>query len=134
MAANKTDYAENKIVELLTGKTAFSKPTTYIALLTSNPGESGDLTGEVPTSGGTLYARQALTVDAAANGVTQNSAEVAFPVAGASWGAITHIAIVDSASAGAGNVLYYGALTSSRTIGTGEQFRIQQGQLTFTET
>jgi hypothetical protein len=41
MANNMSDYAENKVLELLVGKTAFSTPTAYLALYTVTPTDAG---------------------------------------------------------------------------------------------
>ena len=35
--ASFSDYAENKILELIVGKTGFTTPTAYIALVTTLP-------------------------------------------------------------------------------------------------
>lgn len=35
------DYAENKVLELMVGKTAFTLPTVYVALFTGVPGDAG---------------------------------------------------------------------------------------------
>jgi hypothetical protein len=51
-------------------------------------------------------------------------------VATASFGTITHIAILDGSTAGAGNVLFYGAVTTSKTIDTGDTFQVSAGNLT----
>ena len=39
---------------------------------------------------------------------------------------------MDGSTAGAGNVLFYGDLTSSKTIETGDTFQITSGNLTIT--
>ena len=59
-----------------------------------------------------------------------SSATVTFPTATASWGTITHVAVCDGATAGAGNQLFYGAVTTSKTIDTGDTFQVSSGNLT----
>lgn len=96
---------------------AYSPPAAvYLALCTADPTDAG--TGasmnEVANSGS--YARTAITFGAAsARRITQN-ALVTFPQASGSWGTVTHWAIVDSATYGAGNMLAYGALSPSKSI------------------
>jgi hypothetical protein len=55
---------------------------------------------------------------------------VEWPVAGGSWGTITSIAIFDAVTGG--NMIGYAALTSSKTIATGDVFRIPLGDLDVT--
>jgi hypothetical protein len=102
--------------------------TLYAALFTAAPGETG---GGTEVSGGS-YARQLMAISAASSdggGVTtaSNSSEVLFPEAGASWGTITHMALFDAASSG--NMIWYGELTSPRTVNLGDQFRFAAGSV-----
>jgi len=57
---------------------------------------------------------------------------VTFPAPTAAWGTVTHFGVFDAATAG--NALYYGDLTTARTINSGDSaptFAI--GALTTTE-
>lgn len=111
--------------------------TLYLALFNNTSGnaatnlEAGTLTDEVSTSG-TAYARKAVTFAAAsaAGGTTSSasSATVTFDTATASWGSITHIAVMDASTSG--NVLFYGAVTTAKTIDTGDTFQVSSGNLT----
>lgn len=128
-----SDYLENEVLDHVLGQGArtYTSPTNlYIGLWTADDGlEAGTLTSEV--SGGS-YAREAVAFDAAASGSTSNTSTVTFTTATANWGTITHVAVMDSATAGAGNVLFHGAVTSSKTIETGDTFQISAGNLTVT--
>jgi hypothetical protein len=125
-----SNYLELKLLDHALGTTSFTKPTTvYVALHTSDPGEASSFSGEISTSG-TAYSRKAVTFAAAASGSAASSATVTFDTATASWGTITHISICDGATAGAGNQLFYGAVTTSKAIDTGDTFQITSGNLT----
>lgn len=63
------------------------------------------------------------------NGVVTNSTAVNFPESTASWGTITHFVIYDSASVGAGNMLMYGQLSTSRVVESGTIMTIKEGSL-----
>ena len=91
--------------------------------------EAGTLTDEVTTSS-SAYARKAVTFASASSGTSATNATVTFDAATANWGTITHIAIMDGSSAGAGNVLFWGAVTTSKTIETGDTFQVSSGNLT----
>jgi hypothetical protein len=122
-----SNYLENKILDHVLTATAYSQPSTrYLALFTANTGlESNSPSAEV--SGGS-YARQAITFAAASSGASASNATVTFPAASASWGTITHIAVMDASSSG--NVLFWGAVTTSKTIDSGDTFQVTSGNLT----
>lgn len=103
-----------------------SPAVVEVALYTVAPTASG---GGTECSGG-AYARQVITFDAPMNGVTQNSALVTFPTATLSWGTVVAAAIHDQ---GTGNMLYYGNLSSSKTIDPGDTASFAAGTLSITE-
>jgi len=133
-----SNYLENKLLDhtLRYGTAPYTGATTlYLALFNNTSTnaltnlEAGTLTDEVTTSS-SAYARQTITFAAAASGSSASSATVTFPTATASWGSITHIAVMDGGTAGAGNVLFYGAVTTAKTIDTGDTFQVSSGNLT----
>lgn len=116
-----SNYLENKVLDHVFGGSAYTAPSTlYVGLFTSDPGEAG---GGTEVSGGS-YARQTITFTVTGSQAS-SSAAVEFPTATASWGTITHAAVYDAVSAG--NLLAYGALTASKTIDSGDVFRIPSG-------
>lgn len=134
MANNKTTYLTQKIINHVLRNTPYTQPTTvYVSLHTADPGESGSHTNEVSTSG-TAYARKSVAFDAPTGDATQNTADVLFDQATASWGTITHIGIEENDVEGGGNMLYYGPLSASVAIGNGEQLRIPAGDIDLSET
>lgn len=131
-----SNYLEKKLLDHTLTATAFTQPSgRYVALFNNTSGnaltnlEAGTLTDEVSTSG-TAYARQAATFAAATLGAgsTATNATITFPAATASWGTITHVAVMDASTGG--NVLFYGAVTTSKDIATGDTFQITSGNLT----
>lgn len=124
-----SDYLEDALLDHVLGGTTYTQPTTlYVGLYTASTGlESNSPSAEV--SGGS-YARQSATFAAASSGSASTNATVTFPAATANWGTITHVAVLDASSGG--NVLFHGAVTSSKTIETGDTFQISSGNLTIT--
>lgn len=130
----KSDYLENKVLDHIFGNTAYSVPATvYVALYTAAPNDAGGGT-EVSGNG---YSRAAVTNNTtnwpnASSGSKSNGTAIQFSAAsGGSWGTVTHFSLFDAASAG--NMLYHGALTSSKTINDGDQAQFAAGTLTITE-
>lgn len=133
-----SNYLENKLLDhtLRYGTAPYTGASTiYLALFNNTSGnaaanlEAGTLTDETSTSG-TAYARKAVTFAAASGGSSATNATVTFDAATANWGTITHVAVMDSGTAGAGNVLFWGAVTTSKTIETGDTFQVSSGNLT----
>jgi hypothetical protein len=94
-------------------------------LFTSNPGETG---GGTEVSGG-AYVRRQGSFTVSGNTAT-TSAAIEYPTATASYGTVTHIGIFDASSGG--NMLAYAALTASKTIASGDVFRIPAGDIDIT--
>lgn len=123
MANNLTNAEENRLLDL-------SLPASgcYVALFSVAPGEAGGGT-ELSGSG---YARTAIPFAAASGGSKSNNAAVLFPVATGAWATITGVAIMDAASGG--NMRWYRALAGGeqRALGSGDQYNIASGAMTFT--
>ena len=112
---------------MLFRSTSYTSPATvYVGLYTSNPDE-GNTGTEV--SGGS-YARKSAAFNAPSNGVCTNSASVEFDQASASWGTVSHVGLLDSITSG--NLLFYTDLTTSKTIESGDIFKIAAGSLSVT--
>jgi len=121
-----SNYLETEILDHVFGGSAYTAPSTlYVALYTATPNDAGGGT-ELSGSG---YTRKsaAFTTSGA---TTSNSGAVEYNAATGSWGTITHIGVFDAATSG--NLLAYGALSASKTIGAGDVFRIPAGDLDIT--
>ena len=127
--AEFSNYLENALINAVLRNTTYTSPATvYVSLYTSDPTDA-DTGTEVSTSG-TGYARQAVTFGAPSNGVSTNSADVTFPTATSSFGTVTHIGIHDASTGG--NLLFHTPLDTSKTIDSGDIFKITTGNLSVT--
>jgi hypothetical protein len=125
--AEMSNYLENALINATLRNTSYTSPTTvYVGLFTSDPTDAGSGT---EVSGGS-YARTAVTFGAPSNGVSTNSAAVEFPQATGNWGTVGWIGILDAATSG--NLMYHTALDTSKTIETGDIFKIAVGSLSVT--
>lgn len=122
-----SNYLELKLLDHALGTASFTAPSNvYLGLFTSDPTDADSGT-EVSTSS-SAYGRQTITFDAAASGSAASAATVTFSAATANWGTITHIGIYDASTAG--NLLFHGAVTTSKTIESGDTFQVSAGNLT----
>lgn len=102
--------------------------TQYLALFTADPTESASLAAEATYTG---YARVALTKATAWTGTSSpftNAALVQFGACTAGTNAITHFAVVDTAS-GAVAMMISGALSSTLNVSSGIQPQFSSGAL-----
>lgn len=125
--AEMSNYLENALINATLRNTSYTSPATvYVGLHTADPTDAGTGT---EVSGGS-YARTAVTFGAPSNGVSTNSADVEFPQASGTWGTVSHIGIWDASSTG--NLLYHTALDASKSISSGDIFKIASGNLSVT--
>ena len=125
--AEMSNYLENALINATLRNTSYtSAATVYLALYTTDPTDAD--TGTEVTGGS--YARQSVTFGAPSNGASTNSAAIEFPQCTASWGTVTHVGIRDALTTG--NLLYHTALDASKTIATGDVFRVASGSLSVT--
>jgi hypothetical protein len=139
--ANITTYLENKILELTTGKTTYSKPITYIGLFITPP--TAAYTALAPNGNEPATDHGYSRIDTstfgwspAASGSISNAAYIIWNATGAwnvSTGAtvgapVTHVGIFDASTAG--NLLWFGPLSAAVTISSnGDSFTISTGNL-----
>lgn len=138
-----SDYLENKIVDWLFRGQAFTPPATiYVGLSTTACSDSSTGT---EVSGGS-YARASVasslanwagtqsagstTASSGTGGQTSNNGAISFPTPTAGWGTVTHWFLADASSGG--NILFCAALTTSKTINTGDSVSFSAGALTIT--
>lgn len=131
-----SDDLENKVLDHIFGGGDYTRvATVYFGLSTADPGEAAAGLAE---PSGNAYARVAVVnstnnFSAAASGVKQNAAAVAFPEASGSWGLVSHVALwTDPTSTGAGAFMGSGALGTNKNIISGDtpQFPVNSFQVT----
>lgn len=121
---SKTDYLENKVLDHIFGKSSFTQPTIYVALYTVTPSDSG---GGTEVSGGSYARKQTAASDwnPAASGSMSNVNDITFATATADWGTIVAFALLDAASSG--NMLYWGAVSPSKDVDSGDTAKFAGG-------
>ena len=123
-----SDYLEDAVLDHVLGNTTFTQPASlYVGLFTSDGGLESNTSGSWTEVSGGSYARETIAFSAASGGSTSNSATITFTTATANWGTISHVAVMDASSAG--NVLFWGSVTTSKTIESGDTFQISSGNL-----
>lgn len=130
MAGNITNFHELQILEFSVGKNPAL--TRYVALYTTSPTDATD--GVEVTTSGTGYARISRTAgdwNSAVSGAITNATDIRLPSVGeatAPFGSCVALAIVDAPTGG--NILWYGPLTATVSVNTGDHYRIAASGLT----
>lgn len=134
---SKGNTTENDVLELLFKGTALSwsaNTNLYVSLHTADPGEAGSQTTSECAFGS--YARQTVARSGAGWTVSGNSATnastISFPECSSGSETVTHVAI-GTASSGAGQILYSGALSASRSVSSGITLQFASSALAITE-
>lgn len=134
---SKANTTENEVLDAVVrgqDPTWRGNANRYIALHTADPGEAGTaITSECAFGS---YARASVTAStgfsAASGGSTSNTGVISFPECTSGSESVTHVSIVTT-SAGAGQILYSGALTASRNVSSGITLQFPISSLTVTE-
>lgn len=144
MAGNLSNYAEKAILEHSVGRVAWTMPSVYVGLFTTLPTDATtSYTSIEPTiagspSTGSGYQRKQIVAGTTSGtwGAGQltgstttitNDAAITFNTALSSWGTIVGVGLFDAASAG--NLLWWGPLTATKTVSTGDVFQFGIGAL-----
>jgi hypothetical protein len=135
-AGSASDYQENKNADFIFRAQVWAAPTALCVALVTTAATDASTGATIAEAAYTGYARGALApsasnwkgtglevagVSAGTSGTVKNNAIITIGV-GATSGptAVVGFAVLDSCTVGAGNVLYYAALTANKTINNGD--------------
>lgn len=133
-AGEISDFLSNTLLDFMFRNQAYAQPDTYIALVTATVSDS-DTGSTITEPGGGSYAREQVnpnggsspTWDLAASGLVDNTHDVVFTEATASWGTIVGVAIVDAATNG--NLLFYDNAMADQAVGSGDTVTFPAGDI-----
>ena len=123
-----SDTFETRVLTWVFTNSSATRPTAwYLALFTTDPTDA-DTGTEVSTSG-TAYARESVTFTVSGD-TASNTAAVEFATATASYGTVSHVGVYDAVTGG--NLIAHAALSTAKTIDTGDVLRLPAGDLDIT--
>lgn len=127
-----TNFGESTVRDWMSqGTSPTAIGTVYVALHTSDPGETPDGSTEV---GAADYSRVGVSAgsgwDTPSAGQFDNANDINFGVATNNWGTITHVSLWDSSTGG--NAMAAFAVNTQKTIDVDDEARFLAGDLTFT--
>ena len=124
-----SNYMEDAITAWINGTTFPSAPTnTYVQLYSQDPTDAGSATGALYTR--VTYAASGWTRGTGGAGTLSNTGVITITSSAASGATATHVAVFNEITGG--NLLFYGALSASKSIGVGDEVKFNALQLTLT--
>jgi hypothetical protein len=138
-----SDFLENKLIDqIFRAQAAPTTSTLHVGLLTTAPSDTGggtevsgnnysraSVTSSLANWAGTQSAGST-TASSGTGGQTSNNSAITFATPSATWGTVTHFGIYDAATSG--NLLFWGSLSISKTINSGDTVSFPAGSLTVT--
>lgn len=122
MSGNLTDTAENLVLDWINDVGSPTRPPGMsVRLMTAN---GSDSSAGTEVTGGS-YAAQSATFTTASSGATSNSADLTYTSMPACT--VTGLEVWDTS--GSPRRIWYGALTASKTVNSGDTFVIAAGDL-----
>lgn len=124
-----SNYMEDAITAWINGTTFPSAPTnTYVQLYSQDPTDAGSATGALYTR--VTYAASGWTRGTGGAGTLSNTNTITMQSSAGSAATASHFAVFDAATSG--NLLFYGALSASKSIAVGDEVKFNALQLTLT--
>ena len=125
-----SNYLEDVITGWIAGTTTTAPTATFVQLYNGDPTDAG--------SGGTaLFTRYQVASGAGSwtrgtggNGTITNASAFTITSSATATASATHVAVWDASAAG--NLLFYGALTTAKTVASGDEVKFNASALTLT--
>ena len=124
-----SNYMEDQITAWINGTPFASAPTnTFVQLYSQDPTDAGSATGALYTR--VTYAAGGWTRGTGGAGTLSNTNAITMQSSAGSAATATHFAVFDASTSG--NLLFYGALSASKSIAIGDEVKFNALQLTLT--
>jgi len=124
-----SNYMEDSITAWINGTTFPTAPTnTFVQLYSQDPTDAGSATGALYTR--VTYAAGGWTRGTGGAGTLSNTNAITMQASAASAATASHFAVFDATTGG--NLLFYGALSASKSIAVGDEVKFNALQLTLT--
>lgn len=118
-----SNYLEDQLLDAVANADAYSAAGVFVKLHTGDPGEAGTSNAAGETT------RKSASFAAASGGSVATDADLTWTNVSTTE-TISHISLWDASSAG--NCLWVGALSASKSVAAGDTLSIPSGSLTLT--
>jgi len=125
-----SNYLEDQITGWIAGTSMTAPTATFVQLYNGDPTDTG-------SSGTALYSRVTIASGAGSwtrgtggAGTITNASAITITSSATATASATHFAVFDASATG--NLLFYGALTTAKTIASGDEVKFNASALTLT--
>lgn len=137
MAGKFSVYTANLILNKVLKAVDFTPPASYWVALFTAADDTALRANTVASAAEVVntygYTRQQIRAGTSINfttstvGASDTDSQILWSAATGSWGTVTYIALMDSVTIGAGNVILYGSLVTPKPVDNGDIVRVNTG-------
>jgi hypothetical protein len=126
-----SNYLEDQITGWIAGTTFATAPTaTFVQLYSQDPTDAGSATGALYSRVSIASGTGSWTRGTGGNGTITNASAFTITSSATATASATYVAVWDASTAG--NLLFFGALTTAKTIASGDEVKFNASALTLT--
>ena len=125
-----SNYLEDVITGWIAGTTTNAPTATFVQLYSQDPGEGGSATGALYSRVSVASGAGSWTRGTGGNGTITNASAITITSSATATASATFVAVWDASASG--NLLFYGALTTAKTVASGDEVKFNASALTLT--
>ena len=124
-----SNYLEDQITGWIAGTSMTAPTATFVQLFSQDPTDAGSATGALYSRVTVASGAGSWTRGTGGAGTITNASAITITSSATATASATHFGVFTSAT---GNLLFYGALTTAKTIASGDEVKFNASALTLT--
>jgi len=125
-----SNYLEDQITGWIAGTSMTAPTATFVQLYSQDPTDAGSATGALYSRVTVASGAGSWTRGTGGAGTITNASAITITSSATATASATHFAVFDASATG--NLLFYGALTTAKTIASGDEVKFNASALTLT--
>lgn len=125
-----SNYLEDQITGWIAGTSMTAPTATFVQLYSQDPTDAGSATGALYSRVTVASGAGSWTRGTGGAGTITNASAITITSSASATASATHFAVFTSATGG--DMLFYGALTTAKTIASGDEVKFNASALTLT--
>ena len=125
-----SNYLEDQITGWIAGTSMTAPTATFVQLYSQDPTDAGSATGALYSRVTVASGAGSWTRGTGGAGTITNASAIIITSSATATASATHFAVFDASATG--NLLFYGALSTNKTIASGDEVKFNASALTLT--
>lgn len=125
-----SNYLEDQITGWIAGTSMTAPTATFVQLYSQDPTDAGSATGALYSRVTVASGAGSWTRGTGGAGTITNASAITITSSATATASATHFAVFDASATG--NLLFYGALSTNKTIASGDEVKFNASALTLT--